>query len=195
MRHLCLSDSLEAYSVPNTAKGDLHYLAHLQTTHEPAYQNAQPVSYSSLYFTLPGTPSEEAKNHVTRLLSGVLCLGGITYTPFNDHDDTYRPELPDPWEWTPSYAPTTGYLHHEWTPSVICPSPGAEEIVHERSPSLQSHPSEQLVLLPRLIPLSKRPPNGTVRFITDRIGLNCEPHPQRASYVIIGQESAKQSLK
>lgn len=72
----------------------------------------------------------------------------MTYTPFNDNDGTYRPELPDLWERTPSYAPTPGYLHREWTPSVICPSPGAEEIVHGRSPSLQSYPSEPLSFHP-----------------------------------------------
>lgn len=72
----------------------------------------------------------------------------MTYTPFNDDDDTYRPELPDPLERTPLYAPTPGYLHREWTPSVICPSPGAEELVHEHSPSLHSHPSEQLSFHP-----------------------------------------------
>ena len=49
----------------------------------------------------------------------------MTLTPFNDDDDddAYRPELPNLWERTPSYAPTPGYPDREWTPSIICPSP------------------------------------------------------------------------
>lgn len=43
----------------------------------------------------------------------IFCLGGMTYFPFND-DDTYRPELPDLWERTPSYAPTPGHPDREW---------------------------------------------------------------------------------
>ncbi|KAJ5111804.1 hypothetical protein NUU61_001434 [Penicillium alfredii] len=66
----------------------------------------------------------------------------MTYTPFNN-DDAYRPEFPDLWERTPSYAPTPGYLDREWTPSVICPSPDAENIVGERSTSLHQHPPDQ----------------------------------------------------
>jgi hypothetical protein len=71
----------------------------------------------------------------------------MTYTPFNDND-TCRPEQPDIWERTPSHAPTPGYFDHEWTPSVICPSPNAEDIVGECSPSLHQHPSDQLSFHP-----------------------------------------------
>ncbi|EPS32153.1 hypothetical protein PDE_07113 [Penicillium oxalicum 114-2] len=78
------------------------------------------------------------------LLSGIFGLGGMTYTPFNDaNDDAYRPELPNQWERTPSYAPTPGYPDREWTPSVICPSPDPEDIVDECSPSLHQHSSDQ----------------------------------------------------
>ncbi|KAJ5993368.1 hypothetical protein N7451_009092 [Penicillium sp. IBT 35674x] len=66
----------------------------------------------------------------------------MTYTPFNN-DDTYRPELPDLWERTPSYAPTPGYPDREWTPSVICRSPDVEDIVGQYSPSLHQHSSDQ----------------------------------------------------
>ncbi|CAG8254824.1 unnamed protein product [Penicillium salamii] len=67
----------------------------------------------------------------------------MTYTPFNDENDAYRPELPYLWERTPSYAPTPGYPDREWTPSVICPSPDPEDILGECSPSLHQHPSDQ----------------------------------------------------
>lgn len=67
----------------------------------------------------------------------------MTYTPFNDDDDAYRPEPPNRWEQTPSYAPTPGYPDREWTPSVICPSPGPEDIFGQCSPSLNQHPSDQ----------------------------------------------------
>jgi hypothetical protein len=68
----------------------------------------------------------------------------MTYTPFNDDDnDAYRPELPDQWERTPSYAPTPGYPDREWTPSVICRSPDPEDIVGQCSPSLHQYPSDQ----------------------------------------------------
>lgn len=56
----------------------------------------------------------------TRLLTGISCLEGMTYTAFID-DDTYRPELPGLWEQTPSYASTPGYFGRECTPSVFCP--------------------------------------------------------------------------
>ncbi|KAJ5507812.1 hypothetical protein N7527_009955 [Penicillium freii] len=52
----------------------------------------------------------------------------MTCTPFNDYYDIYRSRLPDLWERTPSWAPTPGYLHREYTLSVICPSPDAEDI-------------------------------------------------------------------
>lgn len=71
----------------------------------------------------------------------------MTYTPFND-DDTCRREQPDLWERTPSYPTTPGYFDREWTPSVICPSPDAEDIVGECSPSLYQHPSDQLSFNP-----------------------------------------------
>jgi len=67
----------------------------------------------------------------------------MTYTPFND-DDTYRSELPDIWERTPSYAPTPGYPDREWTPSVICASPDPDNIVGECSPFLNQNASGQL---------------------------------------------------
>jgi hypothetical protein len=69
----------------------------------------------------------------------------MTHTPFNDDDDdnAYRPELPNLWERTPSYAPTPGYPGREWTPSVICPSPDSEDIVSECLPSLRQHLSDQ----------------------------------------------------
>lgn len=48
------------------------------------------------------------------------------------------------WGPTPSYAPTPGYLDRECTPSVICPSPRAEDIVGERSSALhQPQPGQQ----------------------------------------------------
>jgi hypothetical protein len=46
----------------------------------------------------------------------------MNYTPFG-YDDTYQPELPDRWERTPSYAPTSGYLDRQYTPSVVCERP------------------------------------------------------------------------
>ncbi|CAI7580189.1 unnamed protein product [Penicillium pancosmium] len=52
----------------------------------------------------------------------------MTYTPFND-DYTYRPELPDLWERTPSYAPTPGFFDRGDTPSVICSSPDPEDLI------------------------------------------------------------------
>lgn len=58
----------------------------------------------------------------------------MTYTAFGD--DTYPHDSPDLWAPTPSYAPTPGYLDRECTPSVICPSPRAEDIVGERSLAL-----------------------------------------------------------
>ena len=68
----------------------------------------------------------------------------MTHTPFNDDDDdAYRPELPNLWERTPSYAPTPGYPDRERTPSVICPSPDSADIVGECSPSLHQHLSDQ----------------------------------------------------
>lgn len=68
----------------------------------------------------------------------------MTYTPFNDDDnDAYRPELPDQWERTPSYAPTPGYPERQWTPSVISRSPDPEDIVGQCSPSLHQHPFDQ----------------------------------------------------
>ncbi|KAJ5998521.1 hypothetical protein N7451_006331 [Penicillium sp. IBT 35674x] len=73
----------------------------------------------------------------------------MTYTPFSD-DDTYRPELPDQWERTPSYAPTPGFPDREWTPSIICPSPNPEDVTV--SPSLHHHLSDQL----RFNPVAER---------------------------------------
>jgi hypothetical protein len=70
----------------------------------------------------------------------------MNYTPFNDDnddDDAYRPELPNQWERTPSYAPTLGYPDREWTPSVICRSPDLEDIVGQYSPSLHQHSFDQ----------------------------------------------------
>lgn len=69
----------------------------------------------------------------------------MIHTLFNDYDDddAYRPELPDLWERTPSYAPTPGYPDREWTPSVICTSPDPEDIVGECSPSLHQHAADQ----------------------------------------------------
>ena len=87
---------------------------------------------------------EANNNHVSRFLSGIFCLRGMTYTPFNN-DDTYRPALPDLWEHTPSYAPTPGYPDREWTPSVICPSPDPEDIVDECSPSLHQQSVDPMV--------------------------------------------------
>lgn len=72
----------------------------------------------------------------------------MAYTPFNDENDAYRPELPDLWERTPSYAPTPGYPDRERTPSVICPSPDPEDIVGECSPSLHQHPSDHQSFYP-----------------------------------------------
>ncbi|RJE21194.1 hypothetical protein PHISCL_06470 [Aspergillus sclerotialis] len=100
----------------------------------------------------------------------------MTYTTLND-DDTYRPELPDLWERTPSYALTPGYLDREWTPSVICPSPDAENIVGERSSSLHLPPSDE----PRFRPAvesddgsawNKQPPDCIHYQIEWRVKLN-----------------------
>lgn len=91
------------------------------------------VPYLLCKLTCNGTTS--------RLLSGVYCLRGMTYTP-SGCEDTYRPELSDFWERTPSYAPTPGYLDHQCTPSVFCPSPGPEES------SVHLQPSQSNELLP-----------------------------------------------
>ena len=54
----------------------------------------------------------------------------MTYTPFDNDDDTHRPDLSVR---APLYAPTPGYyLDRESIPSV-CPSPSPEEILNERS--------------------------------------------------------------
>jgi hypothetical protein len=66
----------------------------------------------------------------------------MTYTPFND-DETYRPKLPDLWEWNTSYAPHPGYLDQECTPSATCLSPDAEDVTDERS-SLHKHQSDRV---------------------------------------------------
>ncbi|KOS38888.1 hypothetical protein ACN38_g10284 [Penicillium nordicum] len=79
------------YSAPDIANSDLHYLLTCR------------LLMNLLIIIL------------SLLLSGIFCLGGMTYTPFND-GDTYGPELPDRWERTPSYAPTPGYPDREWTP-------------------------------------------------------------------------------
>jgi hypothetical protein len=72
----------------------------------------------------------------------------MTYTPFNDDDDTYRPELPNQWERTPSYAPTPSYAGREWTPLAICPSAGPEDIVSQSSPSLYYiRPTSRVLIL------------------------------------------------
>ena len=84
----------------------------------------------------------------TRLLSGIFCLGGMTYTPFNG-DDTYRREFClISWNGAPSYASTPGYLDREWTPSVICPSPNPEGILVEHPPAFHRQLSDKLDVLP-----------------------------------------------
>lgn len=83
----------------------------------------------------------------TRLLSGIYCLEGITSTT-PDNNDTYRPQLPNLWERTPSYAPTPGYLDREYTPSVIYPSPDPEQIDDKRLSRVHRSQSDQLGFLP-----------------------------------------------
>jgi hypothetical protein len=64
---------------------------YLETTYEPAYHNTQPVSHCP-YFLTPRSTLGQSYNTT----SGIFCLGGMTYTPFNDDDnDAYRPELRD----------------------------------------------------------------------------------------------------
>lgn len=76
---------------------------------------------------------------LVRLLTGIYCLEGMTFSPFYDNDASqFQP--PDPWIRTPSYAPTPGDFGRERTPSVFCPSP--ERILDETStPLRQSQPN------------------------------------------------------
>lgn len=103
---------------------------------------------------------ELTRDDVTiRLLSGVYYREGMNYTALDD-DDTYRPELPNLWERTPSYAPNPGYFGRECTPSVIWSSPDPEEIVDERSsPSYESQ-FNQLGFMPVTEREDRRIPNG-----------------------------------
>lgn len=91
------------------------------------------------------TPSWDklTRKNVTRLLSVIFCLEGLTNTPF--HDDCNHYEMPYVWEKTPSYAPTPGFLDREYTPSIICPLPDPDDINDERSSSLHEYPSDQQV--------------------------------------------------
>jgi hypothetical protein len=74
----------------------------------------------------------------------IFCPGDMTYIPFDD-DDAYRHELPNLWDWTPSYGPTPGYyLDRECTPFVICLSPDPEKLVDRRSPLLHQPQSNPL---------------------------------------------------
>ncbi|CRL30026.1 unnamed protein product [Penicillium camemberti] len=77
----------------------------------------------------------------SRLLRGIYCLEGMTYTS-SGYEDTYRSELSDLWERNPSYARNPSYLDRECTPSVFCASPGPEES------SLPLQPSQSNELLP-----------------------------------------------
>ena len=44
------------------------------------------------------------------LIDSSVASSASIYTPFNDDDDAYRPELPNHWE---RYAPTPGYPDRE----------------------------------------------------------------------------------
>jgi hypothetical protein len=48
---------------------------YLQTTHEPAYHNTQPVSHCPLFLT-PCNTVEANIHHVNSLFSGIFCLKG-----------------------------------------------------------------------------------------------------------------------
>lgn len=70
------------------------YLAYLQTNHDPNHHNTQPVNRSFSLTWRFMTPFGDKLTHheVIRLLSGIICLKGMTYAPFGDHY-AHRPEL------------------------------------------------------------------------------------------------------
>lgn len=78
-----------------------------------------------------------------RLLSGVYCLGGMTFGSCNNYAS--QPQLLDPWERTPSYAPTPGNFDRERTPSIFSLSP--DRVPDERSSPLHQHLLNQLDFL------------------------------------------------
>lgn len=78
-----------------------------------------------------------------RLLSGVYCLGGVTFGSRNDYAS--QPQLLDLWERTPSYAPTPGNFDRERTPSIFCLSP--DRVPDERPSPLHQHLLNQLDFL------------------------------------------------
>lgn len=59
---------------------------------------------------------------IIRLLGGICCLEGMAASAL-DEDNTFDTQFPRPWDTTPSYAPTPGYIGGDWTPSLGCASP------------------------------------------------------------------------
>ncbi|OOF90498.1 hypothetical protein ASPCADRAFT_211964 [Aspergillus carbonarius ITEM 5010] len=76
-----------------------------------------------------------------RLLGGISCLEGVTFSPCSD-DYPSQFQYLGPWEETPSHAPTPGYYSRERTPSVF--SISSDHVLEGRSSPSYQGPSNQL---------------------------------------------------
>jgi hypothetical protein len=78
-----------------------------------------------------------------RLLSGVYCPVGMTFSSCNNYASQLQPL--DPWERTPSYAPTPGNFDREQTSSIFSLSP--DRVPDERPDPLHQHLPNRLDFL------------------------------------------------